>query len=314
MEHKICHKTFHHIVNASVTSHLKKYDTTSKVIAEEKVDGSNFYFASDGTTAVYGSKSMILGGEADFYGSRKIVYLKENIKELHQKLNIQNGTIYLYGELIPTQKRIRYIQNGGVYFIAFNLRLISFDIENVEDAPVTWIPKCHWEPLAKECGFIVNPTLFSGSLQECLDYDVENAKSVVPKLIGDDKTILPIEGIVIKGDNFTFKKKATAFREIEVGGGIKMKQKETDVISKEVGLLLGSMLTMSRLDNIISQIGDKIIPDAPRLANTVVLDAIAEAKDDEESVIFKISRTKLAKIQKELVALFTDDVKTHMNW
>lgn len=74
------------------------------------------------------------------------------------------------------------------------------------------------------------------------------------------------------------------------------------------------MLTTSRLDNIVSQIGDKMIPDPHRLSNTVVMDAIEEAKDDDESVVYKASKSKLSKIQKELAILFEDTVKTHMGW
>lgn len=313
--HKIIHKTFHHIVNSSVRSSLKKYDEKTQVYVEEKVDGSNFYFASDGINVLWGKKGSTMSEDTSFYGCQKILYLMDRMMRLYQKLDIKNATLYLYGELIPTQKRIRYITDFSVHFIAFNLRVLPFDQENDENVPVIWLPKQQWYDIAIECGFKVIPTLFTGTLQECLDFDVENTKSCVPQLIDPKSTLIsPIEGVVIKGPNFTFKKKATSFREIESGGGIVLKRQEKDEVTVAIADLIGSMLTTSRLDNIVSQIGDKMIPDPHRLSNTVVMDAIEEARDDEESVVYKASKSKLSKIQKELAVLFEDTVKIHMGW
>lgn len=314
MAHVIPHKTFHHIVNVSCTSHLKKCSESSVVIVEEKVDGSNFYFASDGTSAVCGKKSDILNDTCSFYNFQKLLYLKKSIMELHKRLNIHDATIYLYGELIPTQKRIKYVTDDSVHFIAFNLRVIPFAIENEENTHAIWMPKQEWCDIATECGFKVVPTLMSGSLIDCIKYNVENAKSCIPALIGNPSLILPIEGVVIKGCGITLKKKAIAFRETESGGGLRVKINAYDPIMAEVTKVLSEMLTISRLDNIVSEIGDKMEPDAYRLSNTVVLDAIKECKDDDDSIVLKISGAKRTKIQKELAGLFMDTVKEHMGW
>ncbi|QKF93489.1 RNA ligase protein REL/rnl2 [Fadolivirus algeromassiliense] len=310
----IKHRTFHHIVNAKVSSFVKKFNGNSMVIVEEKVDGSNFYFASNGIDSICGRKHDILHESAKFYDFQKILHLKQNIIELHKKLNIRDAVIYLYGELIPTQKRITYVPDGEVRFIAFNLRIVPFH-ENDDDAGSTvWLHKDQWEKEATECGFIVNPTIFKGTLQECLEFDVENTKSVIPQLLNSNTTLVSIiEGVVIKGLGFTMKKKAHAFREMESGGGIKF-GKTKDPNETAVGELLGSMLTISRLENIVSQIGDQMVPDAHRLSNTVVLDAIQEARDDDDCVIHLISKSKVSKIQKELAVVFMDQVKEHMGW
>lgn len=314
MSHVILHKTFHHIVNVSCTSHLKKCPESSIVIVEEKVDGSNFYFASDGISAVCGKKSNILNDTCSFYNFQKLLYLKECIMNVYKKLNIRDATIYLYGELIPTQKRIKYVTDNSVHFIAFNLRIVPFAIENEENSQSIWMPKQEWSNIVTECGFKVIPTLMSGSLLDCIGFDVENTKSCIPTLIGNPNLVLPIEGVVIKGYGITLKKKANAFRETESGGGLKVKINEHDPIITEVTRILSEMLTISRLDNIVSEIGEKMEPDVYRLSNTVVLDAIKECKDDDESIVLKISGAKRTKIQRELAGLFMDTVKQHMGW
>lgn len=309
----IKHKGFHHIINAEVRSYIKKHDINSLATVEEKIDGSNLFFASNGMDAACGSKRDLLNDTAKFYNFQALLHLKKSILELYRKLSVSDVTIYLYGEIIPTQKRIKYV-NDGIYFVAFDLKVVPFGQEEDDTIKSTWMARDKWAPVATECGFIVNPILLRGTLEECLKYDVENSKSIIPKLLDKNSTLVSIiEGVVIKGDGFTVKKKASAFREMETGGGVKF-VKTTDPNETAVGELIGSMLTESRLSNIVSQIGSDMQPDAPRLANTVVLDAIEEAKDDEKSVIYKISKNKVSKIQRVLAADFVDTVKKYMNW
>jgi len=312
----IAHKSYHHIINSKVNSFIRKFDYDSLVIVEEKIDGSNFYFASNGVDSVCGRKNDQLVDTEYFYDFQKITHLKKNIIELHKKLSITNSikdlTIYLYGELIPTQTRIKYVTDKQIYFIAFDLKIVSANIGN--EITTTWLSKNEWSHLATDCGFIVNPTIFKGKLIEALKFDVENTKSIVPFLLKSDSDYeCIIEGVVIKGENFTVKKKSHAFREMESGGGVRF-GKTKDPNETAVGELLGEMLTISRLENIISQIGDKMVPDAHRLSNTVVLDAIQEARDDEDCVIYQITKSKVCKIQKQLAIDFTETVKQHMKW
>lgn len=312
----IPHRSYHHIVNSNVNSFIKKFSAEEEMYVEEKIDGSNFYFATDGKNAVCGRRHAVLGDDEIFYNFQKIMHLRENMIKLYNSL-IKNDSdkrilLYLYGELIPTQIRIKYVADDSVFFIAFDLKYLELDSEN-NDIVSKLLDRSEWEQLAKDCGFIVNPVLFRGSLDQCKQYDVENTKSIIPKLLDNNSDMeSPIEGVVIKG-NFSIKKKAHAFREVEKHGKYKLGQ-VADPNETAVGELISSMLTISRLENIVSQIGDKMVPDPHRLSNSVVLDAIAEARDDEDSVIFKITKTKVSKIQKQLAAMFTDTVKEHMKW
>lgn len=316
---KIKHVEFPHIKLVKLSSGYIKRNQQKHVIVEEKIDGSNLYFATNGNDIVCGKKTSTLGDNAIFYGFQKIIHLKENMLQLYQKLNIKNVTIYLYGELIPTQKRIRYIKDGCAGFIVYNLGYIPFDQEASENTMV-WMPKQDWNIIVSSCGFIVNPTIREGTLEECIQFDVENTKSIIPKLIDQNTQIVsPMEGVVIKGVGFIVKKKADAFREMEIGGHNKIqlninKDTKIDPLETELCNLLTPMLTYARVDNIVSKIGETLAHDALRLSNTVVLDAIKEAKDDEESIMHKASKSKIGKVQKALAIVFTDTVKNYMKW
>lgn len=312
----IPHKKFHHIVNSSVKSKLKKVDTSVNVLAtvEEKIDGSNLYFASDGSTAVIGRKNGILHDSAKFCNFQKLFYLKSKIIELHQKLNIPNSTIYLYGELIPTQKRIKYVEDPETTaFISFALKIvINIEFAKGEEEVNYWLDRSEWQAPAEQCGFIVNPILFQGTFAECLDYEVENVMSTVPQLLGFHLQS-QIEGIIIKYNGSVWKKKSRLFVEMEKGGHT-VHISGISVIEQQVADLISSMLTTNRVDNVLSGIDNDIEPNPLRLANTVVLDAIEETRDDDDCFIHKISRTKVCKIQRALALEFSATVKEYMNW
>jgi hypothetical protein len=317
MEHQIKHRTFHHIINSHVSS---KHSGSSQLIVEEKIDGSNFYFATDGSNVVCGIRHT---DETKFFNWQTNLHLKQRMIPLYHQLGIKDATMYLYGELIPTQKRIRYLPNGQSAFIVYDLLVVPFNQENEDNDTNFWLPKKQWAPVATEHGFIVNPTLFEGTLEQCLQFDVENTKSIIPSLLDKNTTIVsPMEGVVIKYGNMALKKKAIAFQEMEAGKGvridlIKEKHRTNKLVNPDViatNELIGSMLTISRLENIISQIGDNMEPNPLRLSNAVVLDAIEESKDDENGVIHRLSKSKIKKIQQEYAIIYMDQVKEYMKW
>lgn len=313
----LTHRSYRHIVNSSVGAHLRKFQE-KRACVEEKIDGSNFCFLTDGKEVKVARRNDLLTDNENFYqfqqlqhnGVQGIEAAKNACLKLYPKLmphlDIETPLhVYIYGELVPSVKRIEYVRSGKVYFVVFDVLVID-----PSKSESTLLTRGMWDDVLKEHGFLVNPILFEGTIEECLVFDVETTKSIVPKLLGEGDWDACIEGVVIKTDHFVVKKKAKAFR--ESGNG--RTQKTNDPVADAVYELLSSMLVESRLDNIISQIGTNMVPDAPRLANTVVLDAIAEAKDDEESPIFKLSSSKLNKIKKELAGLYMDSVKTKMGW
>lgn len=306
---EIPHKKYHHIVNSSVKSKVRKIvqNPSDEATVEEKIDGSNLYFASNGITSIIGRKNGILHESAKFYDFQKVLFLKENIINLHKQLMIPDSIIYLYGELIPTQKRLQYVEPGVTAFIAFDLKVCPASGDSY------WLKREVWADVAIKCGFLVNPIIFRGTFDECLDYNVENQVSTVPKLLDTSSNTCSIEGVIIKYGISTFKKKSKAFAEIERGGNA-VQIAGISLLEQQVADLISSMLTISRLENVISGIDNDIEPNSLRLANSVVLDAIGESRDDDDCPIHKISKTKVSKIQKCLAAEYSAVVKDHMKW
>ena len=312
----IGHRTFHHIVNLNMSmidTLIQKY--TQIFTVEEKIDGSNFYFACDGSTVIRGKRNCTITDDITFYGASdtNLVKLKPCMMQLYQRLSINNAILYLYGELIPTQKRIQYIVNGdpNSYFIAYDLRLVP----KGGDQEATWVPKIQWYDHAIQSGFMVVPTLFTGTLQQCIQFDVDNAKSCIPRLINPNTQLQsPIEGIVIKSPVCVFKKKSANFSEIETNIVLKRAVREKCERNNRAIQLLTTMLTNNRIDNVISHIGNDMVPDPIRLSNAVVRDAIQEAQDDPTSVIHQVSRHKLSDIKKQLIEIFAETVKEYMGW
>ena len=184
---------------------------------QEKVDGANIgiYITADDYTI--GSRNMSLEENDDFYDVKSAMtddindlivcfqaYIKENEDIDHVIINGE-----LFGKTIIN--RIYYCDG---------LRILFFDLR-INDSYVS--PK-QMMKMFENFGHanLVVPTLIVGTLQECMDFDVENTTSVVSA----DST-QPIEGIVIKPlyeiiipagrdmDNiFYIKKKAQRFKEL----------------------------------------------------------------------------------------------------
>lgn len=306
------HITYPHIVNSFVGSYIRRNaENVAIAQVEEKIDGSNFCFITNGQNVNVARRNEIINPEENFYGYLKLHHdgcndievAKAAVKKVYSELfgELKSTVLYIYGELFPTQIRIKYTQSDKMYFIVFD---VYADTEKLS--------RNIWAPILAKHKFLINPVLFEGSLQDCLSFEVENRSSIIPELLGETHKV-EIEGVVIKSGNFMVKKKAQAFRETEHGPR-RVKNNGVPTDAELVSELLDSMLTESRLNNIVSQIGDNMVPDAPRLANTVVLDAINEARDDEDCVIHKLSKSKIGKIQKELTAIFTPTVATKMKW
>ena len=112
----IPHRPYRHIVNSNVDSFVRKFSTEENMHVEEKIDGSNFYFASNGTNAVCGRRHAILDDAEIFYNFQKILHLKDNIMQLYHKLIKKDSVdefqivLYLYGELIPIPSKLNHKQ------------------------------------------------------------------------------------------------------------------------------------------------------------------------------------------------------------
>jgi Rnl2 family RNA ligase len=343
-ERPLKHAPYQHIVNSDVRSHMLRYRRllSEQAWVEEKIDGSNFSMVTDGVQVRVAKRNFFLEPDENFFNYQKLSHpqnlagtaetgaqttdlcrAQSAAMKLHADLQLPKGhaVLHLYGELIPTQKRIPYLsrlssekEDTVAFFFAYELHVHDSLTEKKRV-----VPREVWEPLARSRGFIVNPVLFSGTLKECLALDVEDWGSVVPQLIGLSHRV-PVEGIVIRScvePSFIVKKKTRAFCESEYGNDRRRffrGKGRMDPLEESVIDLLSAGLTESRLGNVVSEIGDQMVRDAPRLANAVVLDAIKEARDDDDSPVRKITSSKLSKIQKALAADYAPDVAKFMGW
>lgn len=379
------HFSYPSIINANTNKHVDNFRVhidkvrlgnpgyNPQCIIEEKVDGSNFVLVTDGVDCEVGKRSCFIDTDNPkdtFYNYEHIhhrgkprgldamrldaINLRNRLVEADPSLRVH--TMYMYGEIIPTQTRIKYVGDvkkpgvhaDNVYAIFFEIRFIDeLLVRNGNMSDVMQHKVLHknvWESHAKDHGFLVVPTWKTGTLDECLEFDVENTDSCIPEIIcryhnAEDESYksihLPIEGVVIKhyhGANhnykppFVVKKKAEAFVEMERGknkpdrkgkhGGSRFTPKASDVKNDKVHDALWEMLCINRLDNVVSKIGhpEEIEPNPHRLANTVVLDAITEMKADESSILHTISGKQLAKVKDRLVSEYTPEVKKRMGW
>lgn len=313
---KIPHVKYPHIINHTVKSHLRKISNLSTPsTVEEKIDGCNFYIVTNGVDVSFGRKNSLISHSeiGKLVGANtltdEIEGLLENIVNLHRELRLLNlvndmERMYLYGELIPVSKRIIYIpvcvSPQQAKFIAFDLRIRGESIH-----------KDIWGEVAISQGIIVNPILFRGIFEECLEFDVDTRTSIVPKLVGvDDDSLLsvPIEGIVIYCSGILTKKKAKEYREIE-----KSLHKKPPLGENPIHILAMNMMCANRLENILSRIDDGSVDNNPdRLANLVAKDAINELRDDEHGGIHTLSNSQISKLQRKLTGSFRDFVEVYM--
>ena len=217
-----------------------------KWIAMEKVHGANFCMIHDGEKIFCCRRNDILHEHETFYNFQMIRdKYKDNMAKLFFLLSEPNTlrTIYpdkdvtlerimLYGELyggiyphaevedfgyLHVQKGVYYTSNIGFYV---------FDVAiKVTDEEARWLNYDLAMELFEQCEFFYSKPLHTGTLRECLDYNI-NFNSTIPDLLGLPKLDKnQCEGIVIKpvkplffGRNkirAIFKKKNEKFAEIK---------------------------------------------------------------------------------------------------
>lgn len=306
-DHRFEHVRYWDIDNAtSSAAHLDM-----RVLVEEKIDGSNFYFVTDGVAVACGRRNAILEDDEKFFDYRSAAdELKPKMLQLYALLGLKKGfTLYLYGELIPTQTRIQYLRDGDPrkHFIAFDAVMYF---------AASWgaaLLKSEWEAQARECGFLVVPTLAECTLAEALAIDVETMRSAIPRLVDPSSFVdSPVEGIVIKDElGFVWKKKAAAFA--ERGGRVRI-ARGIDQKRAALAEIIEPLVCVNRLENVLSHIGRDLVEDAPRLALAVVNDAIDEARREGAFEGRAFSNSLLSKVKKEIAKEFESEVKGHMQW
>lgn len=266
-------------------------------IVQEKVHGANFSFWINKDTIKCAKRSGFIKDDERFYSHDKVLdFYQKNLREMFEFLNKrlpEVEEVVVFGELyggsythpeVPKSNE-RAVQKGVQYsaiqdFIAFDL------VINGTYQPYDTLSKIldkHNIPYLK--------TLFSGTLQECLEYP-NLFQTTLPKENGlpeiEDNVC---EGVVIRpekplflydGSRVIIKNKNERFTE-----KIKNKKpKEPKIISEPATKAIEQVseyINENRLRNVISKIGEIGQKDFSKLMKAFTADIIEEIIKDDES-------------------------------
>ncbi|MEL1245513.1 RNA ligase family protein [Flavobacterium sp. DGU11] len=251
-----------------------------KWVVTEKVHGANFSFIYHDRKLAFAKRKEYLSWNDDFFGFQEVVHhLEDKVLALFEQvsLDIPAGKYMLYGELfggsyphpeVAPHPNVQAIQTGVYY--APDINFCAFDIAIEKDGTKDYLDYEDAVAYFKSFGIFHAQVLFTGKLNEVLNFDTR-INSKVPSQLG-----LPeIEGNLIEG---VVIKPLRHLRHTESGERpiLKLKNKEFDEEKKfheaekwsyipgvttnteEIGFLLEGMrgyITDNRLNSVISKIG-----------------------------------------------------------
>ncbi len=257
----------------------------------EKVHGANFSFIYQDRKLAFAKRKEYLSWNDDFFGFQEVVHhLEDKVLALFEQLSldIPAGKYMLYGELfggsyphpdVIPQPNVQAIQTGVYY--APDINFCAFDIAIEKDGVKAYLDYEDAVAYFKSLGIFHAQVLFTGKLNEALNFDTR-INSKVPSQLGQPE----IEGNLIEG---VVIKPLRHLRLTESGERpiLKLKNKEFDEEKKfheaekwsyipgvttnteEIGFLLEEMrgyITDNRLNSVISKIGSPDFTNAERMA------------------------------------------------
>lgn len=295
-------------------------------VVEEKVHGANFsvWIDEDNNVRLAKRSGFISENGTGFYRADK---LKEELevaaKNLRALLPDVEGEIAVYGELFggnyphPSVMEVKDVSavQKGVYYSP-DIHFIAYDLwYGGEFANVALR-----QELLEKAGFLSMPILFSGNLDDCLQYP--NAfDSIVPDLLGLPSIQGNIcEGVVIKpfeprylkcGTRVILKNKNEKFTEKEKQPKTK---KAPEPFPENLQALFdgfSAFANTNRVANVCSKIGEVDITMFKRVMNETRADAMEEfTKDYPEFLeLPKADRKRLDKLFGSLIAVA---IKEHL--
>jgi Rnl2 family RNA ligase len=252
-------------------------------VIQEKVHGANFCFATDGKIVTAGKRTGFVETNENFYDheellerySAKIIKMFTLVKEKYP----DTLTVTIFGEMfggnyphpeIANDSRITCIQKG-VYYCP-NHEFYAFDLYVSNSDTARFLVVDEMNTFFEEAGFLYAKTLFTGTIDECLQYP-----NAFPSHISGWLGLPPIkdnicEGIVIRpseplyfhnGARVLLKSKNSRFAEKK---SVKKRIKTPSVeplYSEVLQNLLDTSeeyVTENRLNNVVSKIGTVSMP------------------------------------------------------
>lgn len=239
---------------------------------QEKAHGSNLAIYYDGTEFKYAKRSQFI--EGSFYSYDRIKQRVEpKIRELWKAFPTDKANeithIVIYGELIGGRyphndilhTQATTIQSGVWYcpdneFFAYELRAYAGEYEIAADVSKA-------EALFEKYDFLHAKTLFTGSLEDCLEYDI-NFNSLIPSYMGLPELEGPnlCEGVVVRPERVLhsptgrvlLKKKQTNFSE-NISKKVRKAAVALEGTAAELVESLEGYINENRLNAVISKEG-----------------------------------------------------------
>lgn len=285
-------------------------------VVTEKVHGSNFSIRYDGKQFLCGKRtSWLTGPDNEFFNYTKVLQSHKNRIEalynhLKSELKLEFDTMTLYGELFggsyphPKVKKVSdaiKVQAGIWYspfneFYVFDMMLddeyVDYDI--VVDALDSF-------------NFLYAGPLFTGSLEECLEYE-NKFQTKIPSILGLPEIENNIcEGVVIKPNDARFmghsrvilKNKNEKWKETgkktKVRSEFKFSDKGQDMLDT-----LFTYITENRLKNVLSKEGKIDHTMFGYLMKKFTEDIMKDFLKDEEQTFNSLSKEERKVIQKRM--------------
>lgn len=302
-------------------------------VVQEKVHGANTSFLCDGEEVKFAKRTSVLSEDDRFYDFQslleaykpRVFSLFKRISETHPAVS----AISVFGEMfggryahegVPAVKGMTLIQKGVNYTPAHEF--YGFDIYVFEGEAGYYLAVDEVNSLFETMGFFYARTLMRGSLAECLKYP--NAfQSKISQWLGlpdiDDNIC---EGVVIRpvtpqylrnGSRVLIKSKNARFAEKKSVKTCNKLFTEPVPYSDSLKKLLPELetyVTENRLNNVISHIGEVMLPkDFGKIMGMFSKDILEDFLKEHGGEYTALDKCEQKSLNRELNKLSTDFVK-----
>lgn len=286
-------------------------------IVQEKIDGSNGSFVTDGEDIRMAKRSCLLDNDAEFNGLKK--FRDENKDKILDVFNLCNilfnnhcKSVIIYGECfggyyphpdVENDNSVKKIQ-GRVYYSPKH-EFMVYDIFCILEDSSFFLDYNNFWYITEETNFPRIPAHFIGSFEECLKQP-NMFQTEIPEILGYPRIENNIaEGIVIKpyeykkfqnGERVILKSKNEKFAEKN-----KKEPKEKIEFSEEGKIIYNNILeyiTENRLRNVLSKFDQITDKDFGKLIKAFMEDIMEDynKENEEEIEIDKKERKLISKM------------------
>ena len=280
----------------------------------EKIHGANFCFVATSEDVFCAKRKSILAPDDEFFGYKRVrakligqvQQLFSELKEVYENIN----SLFIYGELfggsyphedVPPVAGLEAVQTGIHY--CPDLEFCVFDIAWDVEGTFSFLDFEMTIDLSQKHEFFHAMPLYTGTFQECLDYEI-GFDSTVPQALGlpplpiantaEGVVIRPLTNVLVKTSKGLrrplLKRKIPKFSEDARYKGSQKKERKNFVPSMDLlEWRMLELLTEQRLDNVLSKTGRLTEENLAEVTRELVGDIWEELSTSEASALTSIS-------------------------